>query len=83
VHATYPLDRLRMTGYAFAHLDLPEDIPQYLLSELHPGRLSPPAKAAVEVSQSHRVRQTAFWADPILRTFRREDGSMTAASAPP
>lgn len=35
---TYPLPRLKMTGHAYAHLDLPEAIPQYFVSELHVDR---------------------------------------------
>lgn len=36
--AIYPLDRLRMTGRAYRHLDFPESIPQFFLSELHVDR---------------------------------------------
>lgn len=32
---TYPLPRLKMTGRAYTHADLPADIPQYFVSELH------------------------------------------------
>jgi len=46
----YPLDRLKMTGRAYAHLDLPEAIPQFFLSELHVDRFSPAfGEAAVRV----------------------------------
>lgn len=37
----YPLDRLKMTGRAYAHRDLPEMIPQFFVSELHVQRFSP------------------------------------------
>lgn len=37
----YPLDRLKMTGRAYAHLDLPDAIPQFFVSELHVTRFSP------------------------------------------
>lgn len=37
----YPLDRLKMTGRAYAHADLPEAIPQFFVSELHVTRFSP------------------------------------------
>ncbi|WP_369059275.1 DUF1338 family protein [Caulobacter sp. 73W] len=37
----YPLDRLKMTGRAYAHLDHPEGVPQFFLSELHVERFSP------------------------------------------
>jgi hypothetical protein len=36
--AVYPLDRLRMTGRAYRHIDHPETIPQFFLSELHVDR---------------------------------------------
>jgi hypothetical protein len=32
--ATYPLPRLRMTGYVYRHAVLPADLPQYFVSEL-------------------------------------------------
>lgn len=37
----YPLERLKMTGRAYAHADLPEAIPQFFVSELHVQRFSP------------------------------------------
>jgi hypothetical protein len=42
----YPLDRLRMTGKVFCHRDLPEDVPQLFVSELHVERLPGPAQDA-------------------------------------
>ncbi|HRI52755.1 MAG TPA: DUF1338 family protein [Pseudomonadota bacterium] len=44
---TYPLTRLRMTGRAYTHADLPEDIAQYFVSELHPESFSPQFQDAV------------------------------------
>lgn len=35
VAGVYPLPRLHMTGYAFRHLDFPETLPQFFVSELH------------------------------------------------
>lgn len=35
---TYPLPRLNMTGYAWTHRDLPEQVPQFFVSELHVDR---------------------------------------------
>lgn len=35
VAGLYPLPRLRMTGRAYRHRDMPEAIPQFFLSELH------------------------------------------------
>jgi hypothetical protein len=42
----YPLERLKMTGRAFRHRDLPEDLPQFFVSELHVDRFSPSFQAA-------------------------------------
>lgn len=39
-NGTYPLERLKMTGYAYAHEDAPEEIAQYFVSELHAERFS-------------------------------------------
>jgi hypothetical protein len=36
--ALYPLERLRMTGRAYRHIDYPEAIPQFFMSELHVDR---------------------------------------------
>jgi hypothetical protein len=43
----YPLDRIHMTGRVFTHADLPEQVPQYFVSELHVDRLGPAAREAV------------------------------------
>lgn len=47
VAGVYPLPRLGMTGKAWCHRDLPEDLPQYFVSELHPERFSPGFQEAV------------------------------------
>ncbi|MEW6706288.1 MAG: DUF1338 family protein [Pseudomonadota bacterium] len=44
---TYPLPRLKMTGRSYVHEDLPEDLPQYFVSELHPEAFSPGFQQAV------------------------------------
>ncbi len=43
----YPLNALRMTGWAFTHADLPEHLPQFFVSELHVERFSPAFQDAV------------------------------------
>ena len=45
VTGLYPLERLGMTGRGFTHRDLPEDIPQFFVSELHVERFSPAFQA--------------------------------------
>ncbi len=42
----YPLERLGMTGRAYAQQDRPEEVPQFFLSELHVERFSAPFQAA-------------------------------------
>jgi hypothetical protein len=42
VAGKYPLPRLRMTGWAWAHRDLPEDLPQFFVSELHVDQFGEP-----------------------------------------
>jgi uncharacterized glyoxalase superfamily metalloenzyme YdcJ len=43
----YPLGRIHMTGKVFTHADLPEDVPQYFVSELHVDQLPGEAQEAV------------------------------------
>lgn len=53
--ATYELSALRMTGRSWCHLDLPEDVPQYFVSELHADRFSEPfGEAAARVVGTSR-----------------------------
>jgi hypothetical protein len=40
VAGVYPLEKLRMTGYAFAHGEYPATLPQFFVSELHVERFS-------------------------------------------
>jgi uncharacterized glyoxalase superfamily metalloenzyme YdcJ len=42
----YPLDKLNMTGHAFAHRDFSHTMPQFFISELHVERFSPEFQAA-------------------------------------
>ncbi|MGE4323778.1 MAG: DUF1338 family protein [Sphingobium sp.] len=51
----YPLDRLKMTGRAYAHADMPLSIPQFFLSELHVDRFDPDfAAAAARIFETSR-----------------------------
>ncbi|MGG1948588.1 DUF1338 domain-containing protein [Trinickia sp. NRRL B-1857] len=47
LNGTYPLDRIKMTGRSYAHLDAPEHIAQFFVSELHPERFSAAFQQAV------------------------------------
>lgn len=67
---TYPLTRLKMTGYAYRQMDLPEDIAQFFVSELHPGRFSEAFQQAVSrvvgdsrdpLDASHKAILDSLW----------------------
>ena len=47
LNGTFPLDRIGMTGRSYAHADAPDEIAQFFVSELHPGRFSPAFQDAV------------------------------------
>lgn len=47
LNGRYPLDRLGMTGRAYAHADAPDEIAQFFVSELHPERFSEAFQQAV------------------------------------
>ncbi|HEB53884.1 MAG TPA: DUF1338 family protein [bacterium] len=47
VAGTYPLEKLAMTGRAYAHRDLPEHVAQFFVSELHPECFSDTFQRAV------------------------------------
>ncbi len=76
LRGTYPLDRLRMTGRSYAHADLPEDLAQFFLSELHVDRF--PADFAATA-----LRVTGESTDPLtpdavhLLSKLEQTGSLT------
>jgi hypothetical protein len=47
LNGVYPLEKLKMTGRSYAHLDDPENISQFFVSELHPERFSTSFQQAV------------------------------------
>ena len=66
----YPLDRIALTGRAYAHEDLPEDIPQFFLSEFHPERFSPGFQAAVARTLAGSRDPLPAFAAPLLQELR-------------
>ena len=67
-------------GNAFNHVtDRVEDVDQLAEEQKALGQ---PMKAAVENSQSGRVRQTAFRAAQVSRAFRAADGSLVEKEVP-
>lgn len=80
VAGVYPLDRLGMTGRAYAHQDLPEALPQFFVSELHPERFSAPFQAAVQRVVSTSVDPLPTWALNLLEVLGAE-GELPLAQA--
>ena len=67
-------------GSAFNHAtDRVADVAMTACGQRSLGR---PVKAAIEVSAAGSVRQTAFKADPVRRSFRAEDGSTADMTVP-
>jgi len=48
VAGIYPLERLKMTGRGYRHRDLPQETPQFFVSELHVERFSPAFQTVAE-----------------------------------
>lgn len=75
----YPLERLRMTGRAYAHDDAPESLPQFFLSELHVDRFDADfADVAERVFASSR--DPLAGAGPVLAELE-QTGSLAEDSA--
>lgn len=62
----YPLDRLGMTGFAYAHAERPEQIPQFFVSELHPERFSEDFQQAVHRVVGQSADPLPMWAQTYL-----------------
>jgi hypothetical protein len=70
VNGVYALDLLAMTGHAYAHLDLPEIIPQFFVSELHPERFTQAFQEAVARVLSSSKDPLPAWTQPLLDELR-------------
>jgi hypothetical protein len=68
----YPLDRLKMTGRAYAHVDLPEAIPQFFVSELHVTRFSPAFQVIAHAVFDSTANALAIEAQRALAAFAAE-----------
>ena len=67
-------------GNAFNHVtDRVDDLERLTRAQAALGR---PMKKAVEVSQTGRIRQTAFKADPVMREFRDGQGGIVRREVP-
>lgn len=82
VAAVYPLPRLRMTGHAFCHVDRPETIPQFFVSELHVDQFDDAfADAAHRVFDSSRDPLDAAALALLDRFARNGHAPLAAAQA--
>lgn len=72
LNGTYPLDRIKMTGRSYAHLDAPEHIAQFFVSELHPERFSPSFQQAVTNVVGSSVDPLTPWAVASLAELERD-----------
>jgi len=68
----YPLDRLGMTGRAYAHQDFPEAIAQFFVSELHPERFSAAFREAVQRVVGASEDPLPVWALGLLDVLKAE-----------
>ncbi|GGB62373.1 DUF1338 domain-containing protein [Tistrella bauzanensis] len=76
----YPLDRLKMTGRSYAQKDMPEDIAQFFISELHPERFGPEFEAVVRrVTGTARDPLTPAAVDALARLAA--EGTLPVAEA--
>ncbi|MGY8525454.1 2-oxoadipate dioxygenase/decarboxylase family protein [Paracidovorax citrulli] len=72
LNGEYPLDRIGMTGRSYAHIDFPDDIAQYFVSELHPERFSPAFQQAVTRVLASSVDPLSEEAVTLLARVERE-----------
>ncbi|VVD79120.1 IQ calmodulin-binding motif-containing protein [Pandoraea communis] len=80
LNGRYPLDKLGMTGRAYAHEDAPDEIAQFFVSELHPERFSLAFQAAVtNVLESSKDPLTPIAVSQLSELER--DGSLPLATA--
>lgn len=70
VNGVYDLSRLAMTGHAYAHQDLPEGIPQFFVSELHPDRFTEAFQESVARVLTSSRDPLPAWARPLLDELR-------------
>jgi hypothetical protein len=63
LHGVYPLERLKMTGRSHAHVDYPEGLAQFFISEFHPERFPAEFQAVV-------ARVTSTSRDPLTAEAR-------------
>ena len=76
----YPLDDLGMTGFVYAHEELPEGLPQYFVSELHPERFSSTFQETVARVVGTSLDPLPTWAVSLLGELE-SNGSLSFEKA--
>jgi len=80
LNGLYPLPRIHMTGRVYTHLDDPEQIAQFFVSELHPAQFSASFQATVDSVLASSVDPLT----PALQTLLTQlaaDGQLPLAQA--
>jgi len=72
LHGTYPLEKLKMTGRSYAHVDLPEEMAQFFISELHVERFSAGFQSTVHHIVSTSLDPLTAGAMHLLGVLERE-----------
>jgi len=80
LNGNYPLDKLKMTGRSYAHVDDAENISQFFVSELHPERFSRGFQEAVTRILGNSVDPLTPAAFTLLNELER-DGSLDMRQA--
>lgn len=76
----YPLPRLGMTGFVYTHKELPEELPQYFVSELYPELFSADFQASAQDLLATTIDPLPSWARLQLAAVEA-DGSLAADDA--
>jgi hypothetical protein len=80
LNGVFPLDRIGMTGRSYAHIDNPDGIAQFFVSELHPERFSERFQAAATRVLSSSSDPLSPRAQCLLHELAR-DGRLPFADA--
>jgi hypothetical protein len=78
VAGLYPLPKLTMTGRAYVHVDLPEAVPQFFVSELHADQLPEATRGAMASVFGASVDPLGAVVTPLLGALAR-DGNCALA----
>lgn len=72
LNGVFPLDRIGMTGRSYAQEDMPDQIAQFFVSEIHPGKFSKAFQEAVSRVVSTSVDPLSAQAQFMLHELARD-----------